>query len=667
MGREEFEGRNTKKSKNINSMSPYNFIPLNDKIVEAEKIKDFDTYHADRYTGYIELKIKALTPLYIRDTLTIEEYNREAFINKDFFSPGGLLRIPGSSLRGMLRAMVEVIGFGKFGFFEDARLYYRAVGDTSTLGRDYRDKMLDSSNYYFPKFHAGVLRRRGSNSYEIIPSRERKGTQIYRINFDKNTGVVDGTGNLKMADFEFREIYFKAVEPQNHIHYRWDKRSKTRKPYSLRYAKLTSVSLTQDEKHPDRGYIVSSGHMNKKHMHWVINEPDPSESPIPLDEEVINSYKNDKQRKAPDLLKKLKDDNIAEVPCFYLTDQSGKIISFGHTGMFRLAYEKTIGDHVPSVLKDPNIVDIAGAIFGNEKTHASRVFFEDFYLDENKATDNFLLNTDIPQILSSPKPTCFQHYLEQTPVNLNDHPKNLAHYNSNNPIRGYKFYWHRSGTKWEAEEITFDTEKFKKFLEDNGLQRADFRGFIREESDKKVRISLKQLPFSLKEAILKAVGVFEEQHTLLTPVRSGAIFKGRIRFENLSKVELGALLFALDLPEGHAHKLGMGKPIGLGSVRISPRLFLSNRKKRYEAFEEEWYGLPEASREGKRIKDFKEAFNSYVLEKIGSNKRSLWEEERMKELKRMLDFEGKPEEFKTTYLTLEEFRNRYVLPKPRAF
>ena len=55
-------------------MAPYNFIPLNEKVVEAENIPDFDKYHDNMYTGYIDLKIKTLTPLYIRDTLTEEEY-----------------------------------------------------------------------------------------------------------------------------------------------------------------------------------------------------------------------------------------------------------------------------------------------------------------------------------------------------------------------------------------------------------------------------------------------------------------------------------------------------------------------------------------------------------------------------------------------------------------
>lgn len=37
---------------------------------------------------------------------------------------------------------------------------------------------------------------------------------------------------------------------------------------------------------------------------------------------------------------------------------------------------------------------------------------------------------------------------------------------------------------------------------------------------------------------------------------------------NLSDVELGALLWLLSLPEGHFHRLGGGKPLGFGSVKL---------------------------------------------------------------------------------------------------
>jgi hypothetical protein len=51
--------------------APYNFVPVNEKVIETDAPKDLDRYSG--YSGYIELEIENLTPLYIRDAYTLEE------------------------------------------------------------------------------------------------------------------------------------------------------------------------------------------------------------------------------------------------------------------------------------------------------------------------------------------------------------------------------------------------------------------------------------------------------------------------------------------------------------------------------------------------------------------------------------------------------------------
>jgi CRISPR/Cas system CSM-associated protein Csm3 (group 7 of RAMP superfamily) len=51
-------------------------------------------------------------------------------------------------------------------------------------------------------------------------------------------------------------------------------------------------------------------------------------------------------------------------------------------------------------------------------------------------------------------------------------------------------------------------------------------------------------------------------------VNPGTEFAFDIHITNLSKVELGALLWSLSLPENHFHRFGGGKPLGFGSVRL---------------------------------------------------------------------------------------------------
>ena len=295
-------------------------------------------------------------------------------------------------------------------------------------------------------------------------------------------------------------------------------------------------------------------------------------------------------------------------------------MSFGNTGMFRLSYEKKLGDLVTS--EDLAGKDIASTIFGNEKEFAGRVFFEDSYFQGNKE-ELFEREEKTPKILSTPKPTSFQHYLEQDEQSIEIIKRSgrltyigIKDYNSAGRLRGYKMYWHKSGENYEETDV-------------------------------------------------KKIAKSPKQYTKIKPVKKEAKFSGRIRFENLTKVELGALLFAIQLKEGLCHKIGMGKPLGLGSVKITPKLFLSEREKRYSDFMCEFV---EAKNSETETKEFIEKFEDYVLKQLGEKgKKTFWELSRLKELSRMLDFEGRPSDDNTSYMNIEpvnQFKDRKILPKP---
>lgn len=620
---------NQSKNQTKEAIAPYNFVPLNECVVKAQDPPPFDRYYDNRYTGYIDLTIETLTPLYIRNTVEIGKSDPD-----DFFNVNGQYKIPGSSLRGMIRTLVEIVSFGKFHYFDDDRLYYRAVGDSSSIGKKYRAKMINENDNYFPKVKAGFIFRK-NNKYYISPSKVIKGTQFYRIDFKK----IKDT-NIKINEFEWKEIYFTPVSPTNHIHYKKDKKTGEKKKYELKYALVISISDTINNENNTKGYLISSGKMNNKHMHWIINEPDEEIIPKEISDEIIQHYKNDKNRSknVPNTLNLCED---KKTPCFYLTDENDEIIAFGHTGMFRLPYEKTIGDHIPQNLKNDNTTDLAEAIFGKEDKWASRVFFEDAELDDPK--DAFYNKTS-PKILSGPKPTTFQHYLEQ-PEKTNKN--NLKHWDDDTNIRGYKLYWHRKTSSDSNDSYTWNEGKV---IQD------------------------------------------DKQHTVIRPVKENKKFKGRIRFENLSKEELGALLFVLYLPENCHHKLGMGKPLGLGSVKIHPQLFIIDKKESYRKLFDEQNKLFISLEEIKNTDKFTSAFEKYILDNISNydkgNATKLWDTPRLKELKHLLDWSKTniPDwNEKTRYMDIEheerdmdieheerykkinEFKNRPVLKKPSQF
>jgi len=673
--------------------APYNFVPLNENVIKSEEKPGqnnctFDKFHSGKNTGYIELTIKTKTPLYIRDTLNQEEMERSdeaeksdsKFINPDFFSPAGEIRIPGSSLRGMVRNLVEIISYGKMKYIDHKKKYhFRSFADKSLdLRDDYTSDMMTGTpeTGYHQQVKAGYLTKVGI-AYKIKPAKSLSATtalQYARVEESKAKGNEVLTTLMSENGYRmgYKKVEFLYDEPKKH--------EKHKKP--LYYAKVTDISPagTFRIKNPEKGYLIHSGKMpgkpKGKHMHWVINEVDKSAALLEFDEGVIENYRNDNDRKVDEgaeLLKLCKKGSY--IPCFYI-EKNNKVVSFGHTGLFRLAYKKSIKEFLPSAHDDLKEVDIAEAIFGNdktfagnEKTFAGRVFFEDAFLKDALQNDK---QEFVPKILSTPKPTTFQHYLVQhKTITYLESPdegyKGLQNYNDDTLLRGNKLYWHKTGheSKWEEEKLTFWKNDFNSILTDNSLTQDRFKDHD-DIKKNKISIFLRNLPQNLKDVIVNAVGKYETQHTRIKPIEEKNTFFGRIRFENLSAIELGALLFALDLPKDCCHKIGMGKPLGLGSVEIKPKLYLSKRDERYKDLLSEWKTeIQESGNTNETIDDFKNEFQKYVLSKLGEDTiTDLWEVNRMKELKRMLDFEKKPDDDKTEYMALNKFRERRVLPKP---
>jgi hypothetical protein len=248
-----------------------------------------------------------------------------------------------------------------------------------------------------------------------------------------------------------------------------------------------------------------------------------------------------------------------------------------------------------------------------------------------------------PKIMSGPKATSFQHYLTQQEPDTVDigtrtrggDPKTatlLDHYASPPPhetvIRGHKRYWHQAETTQARIEETAT---------------VDFAGDERQRPPK--------LP--------------DSQHTQIKPVKPGVTFQFRLHFENLRDFELGALLWALALPgeEGktYCHKLGMGKALGMGSIRLTlSALKISKRPERYETLfsADQWY-LPEEE----QTQQQGQYLAAFVTRMRGQEGRDLHEDERIRMLLKLLEYPGLQHE-RTRYMELGGFRERPVLPDP---
>lgn len=83
-----------------------------------------------------------------------------------------------------------------------------------------------------------------------------------------------------------------------------------------------------------------------------------------------------------------------------------------------------------------------------------------------------------------------------------------------------------------------------------------------------------------------------ENNRTVEPLDGGNGFKFEVFFENLKPWELGLLIYSIELQDGLAHKIGMAKPFGFGSVKIDVKDVLlrdgPNVWSEAIAFKKEW-------------------------------------------------------------------------------
>lgn len=118
----------------------------------------------------------------------------------------------------------------------------------------------------------------------------------------------------------------------------------------------------------------------------------------------------------------------------------------------------------------------------------------------------------------------------------------------------------------------------------------------------------------------------EEHAQHFKPLAADSVFECDMRYFNLKRVELGALLYAMNLFEGAIYSLGFGKPYGFGQVKI------------------ELSGNDE-------IETLKQEFISLMCEKITNYEDS----EQLHELKLMMT-EQPDKEPLLTYMSFEEYQ-----------
>ncbi|MEA3228709.1 MAG: TIGR03986 family CRISPR-associated RAMP protein [Campylobacterota bacterium] len=482
--------------------APFNFVPLSEKVFFppwAENVSH-DVPFEDGESGVIDITITAKSPIFIRDHSSDKNNPSTEFCNHN-----GQYYIPSSSVKGMVRNVLEIMSFSKLSFFDDDTY---AVRDLS-----------DSNNFYMKEMKkdtfCGWLKKDGDRF--IIEDCGSAG-RVQHEEIDK-IFKMDFAAKFKAGKFGNKaddKTALKKYEMIESDSFRYPfKHSSTSTVGDKRYSYDESSSLkgtivlTGQPSARDESRKIPSGKVYEFVFFDVKRE-------IEVSEDVMNNFlfayfdkRTTEPKESPDWSywkEKLYDGK--KIPIFF--QKSGnQIAHFGLSYLYKLPYKHSVKDGLGDIHFDKRH-DLAQTIFGyaDEKDSLKgRVNFSHF-----KATSNLKELDEKTEILGTPRASYYPIYVKQQDGNL------FTTFMDNFSIAGWKRYPIHKG-------------KGTKETEDTGNENVG---------------------------------------TTFRPLKDGAVFSGKLRYHNLKKAELGALLSALTFHNtpNTFHNIGMAKSLGYGKITI---------------------------------------------------------------------------------------------------
>ncbi|MDR0682458.1 MAG: TIGR03986 family CRISPR-associated RAMP protein [Dysgonamonadaceae bacterium] len=517
--------------------APFNFVPVSENVFFPDWAGQIshDIPFEDGESGIIELKITAESPIFVRNGHTKkdgEEKNDGEDKNnvyKSFSKIGDKYFIPATSIKGAIRNVLEIMSFGKMRLDKNA-MFAQREWDNENLY-----PMKKEQN----KLFCGYLRQKGDD-YEIIdcgkPYRighkridEKLNNSDFEKFFSQRRGInLNDKYSIKGKEFDPKTSIFKyeLIKTNKKITsiQRFDIDDEFCNEYRNNRLKFSDTGKYL-------GRLVLTGQPDKwvwprptnltpnagKYYEFVFLEPEENSTHFPFPKEKFNHFKFIYSESPEwDRAKKLLDKE--GVPIFFRKTPQGDIQDLGLAFLYKLPYDHSPFDTLGTQHKDETNPDLAECLFGfinlkdsndTSKTISlkGRVQFSPAFSDNAKPDEDTILT------LNSPKASYYPLYIQQ-----NGRNGIVSTYNTynNSIISGWKRYMVRKDI-WGAKT------EYNPTLD-----------------------------------------------TIIHPIRKGSVFTGKIRFYNLKKVELGALLSALTFHNTNEcyHQLGQGKPYGFGKIKL---------------------------------------------------------------------------------------------------
>lgn len=482
--------------------STYRFIPVNETDeYYSPDWKDqvsMDVPFQNAVSGTIKYTLTANTAIFVKG-------NDGNFCNYD-----GHYFIPGTSVKGCVRSVLEILSFGHLGEDRvknnDERYEFRDIADQN----GYMKKM--------KPVYCGWL--------------SEDGTKI--INWGRPCNIKYNDLKSKIKNINSLDCFAKYKSLQQ-FEYTFSEAQK------LPNAKPFDQRLFCRFGGPNKGSLFFSGAIETKKSDFVLLDKNIQRGEIDVSSDVLKGFKKiySNWSNIPVNSKK------GGRPVFF-TMNGNKAVSIGLSYLHKYFVKNKIRDAVPSGLKGNNGLDLADVMFGNTNNYRGRIQFGAAKGDMNTCSLLMKDNESLLAVLGSPRASYYPTYLQDRKTWDSDSPT----------ISGIKRY---------PIKPTYDVSALELRGKDLEAFRAKFG------SDFTQMFQFNDAPLPEKETD-RENGIYNFDTVVnLNPLKEGAVFEGYIHFFNLKKEELGALLSALTFHGREnkcKHSLGMAKSAGYGSTSI---------------------------------------------------------------------------------------------------
>jgi len=560
--------------------NPYNFVPAwprDPETVELSELGDrqpvgHDRYFPDYYSGRLRVRLTTETPLLLMDTAhpTRHEDDHKSFPVR--LDQDGKPAIAPTSLKGMLRSSYEAVTNSRLSVFakHDDRLAYRLP---ARLGPVPARVECDAQGALVLRVmradlmgHAAKLPRYRLGR-QVGPD---KGEQAEALRYPSNALPQHG------------DAVWVEVDPKGRVH-----RIEPRQPGQTRPVQASSARTP--------GWVCVTGpNINGKRYERVFIEG-ASDARLRVEEahrklwwELITNYqsthKSELEARQKNRLKPeaylgnepgktgwsrhvytpeaatLSEGTLCYVELNRQDDPDSGIKALLPVTISRRLFDVSPAAMLPTSLQpatDPTKLSPADRVFGwvngqGAGAHRSQLRISSVQCCSEEAVEAFG-DPGLPvAILGQPKPQQSRFYVAVDKTGQAQAaslpPSQTGYRHHCQGLRGRKVYPHHRGLPegyWDdpMQDRTQERRQAPFYQDYRRPRKRDERGVPQEQRD-------------------------NQNRSVQGWVKAQTVFEFEVQVTNLSAVELGALVWLLQLPPGQMHRLGGGKPLGFGSVRL---------------------------------------------------------------------------------------------------